>query len=119
MKLLDAIPIVRIFSVEKAYAFYLDYLGFQLDWEHRFEDGMPLYCQIRRGQIVLHLSEHHGDGTPGSFFFMPVDDIEALHRELHAKPFLYARPGIDDLDWGRQMQIHDPFGNCFRFCQLA
>jgi hypothetical protein len=40
------IPIVRIFSVDKAYAFYLDYSGFTLDWEHRFEEGMPLYESV-------------------------------------------------------------------------
>jgi hypothetical protein len=31
------IPILRIFSEEKAREFYLEYLGFTLDWEHRFE----------------------------------------------------------------------------------
>lgn len=38
----ETIPILRIFSVEKAKEFYLDYLGFTLDWEHRFADDLPL-----------------------------------------------------------------------------
>src|SRR5437773_10613657 len=33
-----AIPILRIFSIEKAKEFYLDFLGFSIDWEHRFGD---------------------------------------------------------------------------------
>ncbi|HBO82442.1 MAG TPA: glyoxalase/bleomycin resistance/extradiol dioxygenase family protein, partial [Cupriavidus sp.] len=33
MVLSPAIPILRIFSVEKAREFYLDFLGFQVDWE--------------------------------------------------------------------------------------
>ncbi|KVM51567.1 bleomycin resistance protein [Burkholderia ubonensis] len=119
MPLLHAIPILRIFSIEKAYCFYLDYLGFTLDWEHRFEPGLPLYAQIKRDSVVLHLSEHHGDSTPGSATFVPVNDIDALHRELLEKNYTYARPGVETLDWGRQMQITDPFGNRLRFCELS
>jgi catechol 2,3-dioxygenase-like lactoylglutathione lyase family enzyme len=39
-------PIFRIFDIEKAYSFYIGYLGFRLDWEHRFEDNMPVYLQF-------------------------------------------------------------------------
>lgn len=119
MKLIDAIPILRIFSVEKAYEFYRDYLGFTLQWEHRFEPGMPLYAAVRRGDIELHLSEHHGDATPGSTVFIPVQDIDALWREVHAKAYAYARPGVEDVGFGRMLQIADPFGNRLRFCELA
>lgn len=38
---------------------------FRVDWEHRFEPGFPLYLQVSRDGLVLHLSEHHGDGSPG------------------------------------------------------
>lgn len=119
MKLISAIPILRIFSVDKAKEFYLDYLGFTLDWEHRFGDGWPLYAQVRRSGLTLHLSEHHGDATPGSTVFVPVEDIDALHGELAARPYAYAHPQIEQLDWGRQLQIADPFGNRLRFCELA
>ena len=29
-------PILRIFDIAKAREFYLDFLGFAVDWEHRF-----------------------------------------------------------------------------------
>ena len=47
-KLEIAIPILRIFSVEKAKEFYVDFLGFKIDWEHRFGDNFPLYAQVSR-----------------------------------------------------------------------
>ena len=31
-----AVPVLRIFDVPKAKAFYVDLLGFRIDWEHRF-----------------------------------------------------------------------------------
>ena len=39
---LQVIPILSIFSIEKAREFYLDYAGFHHDWEHRFEPTAPL-----------------------------------------------------------------------------
>lgn len=118
MHLSTAIPVFRIFSVDKAKEFYLDFLGFTLVWEHRFEDDLPLYAEVKRDGVVVHLSEHHGDATPGSTIFIPVEDIEALHAELIAKKYAYARPGIDAMDWGRQIQVTDPFGNRLQFCEL-
>lgn len=117
MQLLPAIPIIRIFSEEKAKEFYLDFLGFKLDWEHRFEPGFPLYAQISRSDLILHLSEHYGDAAPGATVFARVQGIADFHQELTEKNYAYARPGVEDLPWGQQMQIADPFGNRLRFCE--
>ena len=85
VRLEDAIPILRIFSVEKAKEFYLDFLGFKTDWEHRFGDNFPLYTQVSRSGLRLHLSEHHGDASPGSTVFVWMRGIADFHRELVAK----------------------------------
>jgi catechol 2,3-dioxygenase-like lactoylglutathione lyase family enzyme len=69
------IPILRIFNVEKAKEFYVDYLGFSVDWEHHFEDNTPAYIQISRDGLMLHLSEHHGDCCPGSTAFVWMTGI--------------------------------------------
>ena len=63
------IPILRIFSVEKAKEFYVGFLGFTVDWEHHIEDNTPAYIQVSRAGLTLHLSEHHGDACPGSTVF--------------------------------------------------
>ena len=42
----QAVPIVRIFDVAKAQEFYLGFLGFKVDWEHRFHPNAPLYTQV-------------------------------------------------------------------------
>jgi hypothetical protein len=117
MNLSSAIPIIRIFSEEKAREYYLDFLGFSVNWEHRFEPDAPLYCEIERDGLTLHLSEHFGDAAPGSTVFVRVADIAALHSELNAKNYRHARPGLVKQEWGMTMQIDDPFGNRLRFCQ--
>lgn len=109
------IPILRIFDVAKAKEFYLDFLGFHLDWEHRFEPGLPVYMQVSRGGLVLHLSEHHGDDTPGSAVFVVLDGVSDLHREISSKQYKYPRPGIERVPWNANMMtIADPFGNHLR-----
>ena len=78
-------PIVRIFDEAKAREFYVGWLGCSIDWEHRFHAGAPLYCQVSRGNLKLHLSEHSGDATPGSTALCYMTGVEALLRE-YAEP---------------------------------
>jgi len=116
IRFLQATPILRIFDLKKAKEFYVKYLGFAVDWEHRFEPGLPLYMQVSRGDLVLHLSEHHGDCTPGSTIFVITTGLHELHRELGAKRYPSLRPGIRRMPWNADvMELVDPFGNRIRF----
>ena len=119
MHLSPAIPVIRTFSEEKTKEFYLDFLGFSKDWEHRFDNEAPVYMQVRRSDLVLHLSEHYGDATPGSTIFVPMQGIALFHEELNGKAYKFARPGLTELPWGLQIEVADPFGNRIRFCQLS
>lgn len=109
-------PILRIFDEAKAREFYLDYLGFVVNFEHRFAEDMPLYMGIARGECILHLTEHHGDASPGGAMRVEVEDIKALHKELEAKSYAFLNPGIERQPWGSQdMSLMDPFGNRITF----
>jgi uncharacterized glyoxalase superfamily protein PhnB len=109
-------PILRIFDEDKATEFYIDFLGFKVDWQHRFEDGTPLYMQVSKDGCVIHLSGHHGDATPGSSMRIETNELDAFQRELLAKRYKHARPGVNEMPWGtRDMSIKDPFGNTLTF----
>lgn len=112
-----AIPVIRSFDEGKARAFYLDYLGLTVDWEHRFHEGLPLYMQISRSGCILHLSEHHGDATPGSCAFVPIEGAAALHAELKSRKYPNMNPGLETMPWGLEITVIDPFGNRLRFCE--
>lgn len=81
MALQTPIPIFRIFSAELAKSFHVDFLGFKIEWEHCF-----------------------GDASPGSSVFMPVTDIQLLYQALQAKDYQYAKPSIQQVDWGLGLQ---------------
>ena len=112
MQLSKTSPILRSFDEAKAREFYIGFLGFKVDWEHRFEPGLPLYLQVSRGGCVLHLSEHHGDCSPGSALRIECDDIDGFHQELSVKNYGNSRPGIEVTAWdSRDVTVKDPFGN--------
>lgn len=112
-----AIPIFRIFSVDKAMEFYRDFLGFTVDWEHRFGENFPLYCQISRSGMQMHLSEHVGDASPGARVFVPMRGIRDFHRELIGKHYRYMKPGLEQAPWGLELTVTDPFSNRITFCE--
>lgn len=119
MRLGSPIPILRTFDEATAREFYVGFLGFTVDWQHRFAPGLPLYCQVSRADCLLHLSEHHGDATPGSALRIEVEGLDQFHAELTATNYPHARPGIEQKPWGRDMAVVDPFGNRLVFSELA
>lgn len=110
-------PILRIFDEAKAREFYVDFLGFKVDWEHRFGENFPLYMQVSRAGMGLHLSGHHGDATPGSNIFATMQGVHALQKELAGKDYRFLKPVVEELPWGDVMEVIDPFGNRIRFCE--
>lgn len=111
-------PILRVQDAALARQFYVDWLGFSIDFEHQFEPGLPLFVGVSRDDAALGLSEHHGDGTPGSVVWIPTRALTSYRDVLMANPAGSQRPGIDrDAPGGPTMTIIDPFGNELRFCE--
>jgi catechol 2,3-dioxygenase-like lactoylglutathione lyase family enzyme len=111
------VPILRVFDEAAALAFYVDYLGFRVDWRNETGGHEPLYAQLSRSDARIHLSGHHGDASPGSGVLVPVPDALAVQQSLEAKEYAYANPGIEDLPWGRVVTVIDPFSNRVVFAE--
>ncbi len=111
----QAIPILRIKSVEEAKQFYCEYLGFEIDWEHYFEPGAPVYMQVSRRGIRLQLSANERF-RPGSAVYIDTVGIREFHAQLVANPNRFETPGVISSPWNtEQMEMEDPFGNLLRF----
>lgn len=112
------IPVFRIFDYNKTIEFYVDWLGFKINWEDKTANA-PVYMEISKGDIILHLSEHYGDSTPGSRVFIDnFPDIKEYHQNLIAKKYKYMNPGIEKASWDVNticMEVIDPFGNRITF----
>lgn len=119
MPLGHATPILRMFDEGMARAFYIDWLGFAVTFEHRFGKDMPLYMGIGRDGLEIHLTEHHGDTTPGTRVRIATTDVESFYDEIMARGYAYAHPGRPcEMPWGETaLDLTDPFGNRLTFYQ--
>ncbi len=112
------IPIFRIFDYQKVIEFYVDWLGFKIDWEDKPENA-PIYMEISYNGIVIHLSEHHGDCSAGARLHIEnFDGLKEYHKQLLDKKYKFMRPGIETTPYNKDtlcMEVIDPFGNRLTF----
>jgi len=78
-------PILRVASLDASLAYYVDVLGFSVQWRN---GG---FASVRRGRASLMLSE--GDqGHPGTWVWLGVSDADALHEELRGRGAVIRHP---------------------------
>ena len=109
------IPQFRITEAETSKYFYVDGLGFPIDWDHLFEPGFPLFMQLSRAGQTIFLTQHIGDCEPGGAVYFIVPDADSCLAAFKAKGI---RPvnDISDTPWGtREFMLADPDGNRLRF----
>lgn len=112
----ETIPILRIFDYQKAIEFYISWLEFEIKFEHVFDEGMPKYLEIAREGITLHLSEHHGDASPGAGVFLWCTGLREFHKMLIDKKYKNNRPGLEKTFYNSlEVEVIDPFGNRLSF----
>lgn len=113
------VPVLRSFDEAQARSFYVDFLGFNIDFEHRFADDYPLYLGVSLSGCTLHLSEHHGDCSPVAKVRIPTADVGAFCKALSAKDSKFAVPrSAQETPWGmKETTLVDPFGNKLVFYQ--
>jgi uncharacterized glyoxalase superfamily protein PhnB len=104
------VPILHIESYEEAKAYYVDWLGFKIDWEFRFEPTFPVYMQVSRDGLVLHLSQHKGGNSGPSMCHVDVDDLDALMVEWKSQRPNFTQE-IEIAPWNaKHISLTDPFG---------
>jgi hypothetical protein len=113
----QSVPVMLSLDEAKCREFYCGFLGFAIDFEHRFAPHLPVYLGLRRGPVELHLSPHRGDATTGSAVFVWMTGVDGYRRELAAGGTRFSAPEVVDQPWGRELTVSDPFGNRLRFCE--
>lgn len=109
------IPQLRITHVATSLAFYVNGLGFKVDWRHQFEPGFPLFLQITRHGQTLFLTQHSGDCEVGAAVYFVVPDAQAFHTECAGNGIQATQPPTPT-PWGTcECVLTDPDGNRLRF----
>ncbi|MBS0385387.1 MAG: VOC family protein, partial [Proteobacteria bacterium] len=72
------------------------------------------------GFVKIHLSDHHGDASPGVTIGVQLSGVRAVHADLIGKNYKYNRPSLEEMPYGATvMNAVDPFGNRLRFTETA
>jgi uncharacterized glyoxalase superfamily protein PhnB len=109
------IPQLRIISATVSLPFYIEGLGFSVDWKHQFEPGFPLFIQLTRKDQVIFLTEHAGDCQVGGAVYFIVPDVDNCYSEFTNRGITTIE-APQDTPWGtREMVVADPDGNRLRF----
>jgi catechol 2,3-dioxygenase-like lactoylglutathione lyase family enzyme len=104
------IPILRVESVAASIRFYVDVLGFKVDWGGEHEST---FASVSRDHRAIMLCE--GDqGQPGTWIWIGVEDIEPLFAEYKTKGAKF-REQPTNYPWAYEMKIEDPDGHVLRF----
>ena len=112
----QVVPTLRITNYARSKAFYVDALGFQIDWEHRFKPNFPVFMQVSRDGLALFLTEHAGDCPVGGLVHFYVPDVDAWYAEFQSKGVPVKEPPNESLQGLRDMTVVDPDGNKLRIC---
>ena len=104
-------PTLRITNYAASKKYYVEVLGFKIDWEHRFEPNFPVFMQVSRDGMAVFLSEHTGDCPVGGLVHFYVPDVDAWHEEFQARGAIIRETPNECLQGVRSMAIEDPDGN--------
>jgi len=110
-------PVLPSKDVSAAVEFYVDRLGFTLQFQD--SPSEPRYAGVRRDAVEIHLQWH--DPAEWSAVERPmlrfvVADVEALFDEYGDRDVFHGRTAIRDTAWGtREFAFYDRDGNGLTF----
>jgi predicted enzyme related to lactoylglutathione lyase len=101
-------PILNVADLRRSLRYYVDVLGFtNAEW-----GGDDFTCVTRDGASI-YLSQ--GDqGRAGTWVWLGVDDVEALHEEYKESGAKILQPP-EHFPWACEMKVGDPDRHVLRF----
>jgi hypothetical protein len=101
----QVIPILHTANAANAAACY-ERIGFQKEWEHRFEPNLPAFVSVARRSIRIYLSEHQGDARPDTLVYIWVRDVFAVAKDFQVE--------VNQQPWADEIELRDRDGNRLR-----
>jgi catechol 2,3-dioxygenase-like lactoylglutathione lyase family enzyme len=106
----SATPIFNARNVPASIDYYVNKLGFHVEWDW---GSPPTFASVERDAVRIFLCEG-GQGAPGTWLSIYVQDVDALYQEYKRRGALIRQPPTN-FPWGvREMNVEDPDGHRLR-----
>ena len=100
-------PILRVSNMAASIKYYVDSLGFtNAAWGNKF------FTAVNRDGAGIYLC-HGGQGAPGTWVWIGVDDVAALYEEYKASGAKIRLPP-GNYPWAYEMHVEDLDGHVLR-----
>ena len=103
------IPILNVRSLPDSIRYYVEVLGFQMDWGD--EDASDMASVSRDGRAIMLCQSSQGQS--GTWIWIGVEDIEPLFKAYSARGATFRQTPIN-YPWAYEMRIEDPDGHVLR-----
>src|SRR5262245_35342152 len=107
MPIQRVVPALRITNYQRSKSFYVEQLGFRVEWEHRFEPHFPVFMAVVRDGMQIYLTEHSGDCQVGGLVHLVIENVDVWHREFESRGVRLTELPNNDLGF-RNMNVTDP-----------
>ena len=104
------IPILRVTDLRASLRFYVEILGFRIDWGD--DEGSEMASVSRSGQAIMLCQG--AQGHSGTWIWIGVDDIKPLFTEYQNRGARFLQTPTDR-PWAYEMQLLDPDGHVLRY----
>jgi predicted enzyme related to lactoylglutathione lyase len=101
------VPVFRVKDVDAGIAYYLNALGFKLQW--RASEG---FACVARDKCSLFLTNDN-QSQPRMWIWIGVEDVRALHAQYVTSGARIRNPP-ENFEWALEMQVEDLDGNVLR-----
>jgi predicted enzyme related to lactoylglutathione lyase len=101
-------PILNVADIAASIRYYVEVLGFRhADW------GTDDFTSVTRDAAGIYLCRG-GQGNAGTWVWIGVEDVTALHEEYKASGARIRHPPRN-YPWAYEMKVEDPDGHVLRF----
>lgn len=110
---------VPVSDVDRAKAFYVDQVGFNLDHDHHVNDDLRFVQITPRGSACsIAIGKGLSDAKPGSVggLQIVVSDVAAARTELDGRGVAVTE--VQEFPWGKFVFFKDPDGNGWALQEL-